>query len=180
MRVPPIRLVDERDGRPSSVEYSQLLDRLAVSMGRLGRERDDVLEAVAQIQLAQYGEFHQSCASLNYTEAEMIRRDLRGANNPTVAMFVLRLLERPKSMREALAILAQLAGCRLVIDDAAPKRVQETKADLQLAQARLQALVERAFEDGHLEAGERLDITEQLAAVSDHVARIGRSAKEAR
>lgn len=174
----PFRLVDEPAGL--SPEFAQLVDRLAVSMGRLGQHREDVLQLTAQVLHAQQAGFHGCCASLNYEEAEMVRRDLRGANNPSLGMFILRLIERPKEMREALALLAARAGCRLVVDEAPALRVHEAKAELQIAHATLQALIDRAFADGSLDETERTGIAAQLLEVSDRCARVNRSIADAK
>jgi hypothetical protein len=160
--------------------FSQMVDRLSGSMGKLGAKRNDVLEAVARIQVAQHAAFHQSCASLNYDEAEMIRRDLRGANNPMLAMFVLRAIERPRGMREAVGILAQMVGCRLVVNEAPTVRLTDAKADLQIAHAQLQATMDRALVDGHLDDEEKRDIRTQILELTERVARVNKSVVEER
>jgi len=168
-----IRLVDEPIMQ--TTEYAQLVDRLAVSMGKLGLHREDVLQLAARVVWAQQSGFHGSCASLHYDEAEMIRRDLRAANNPSLGMFLLRLIERPKEMREAIAVMAEASGCRLVVDESPSLRVHEAKAELQIAHASLQALIDRSFADGHLDQGERAEIRTKLLEVTDRVARVNRA-----
>ena len=173
-----IRIVE--DASSPSREFDQLVDRLAVSMGKLGDQREDVLQLVARVMWAQHPGFHGSCSSLHYDEPEMARRDLRGANNPSLAMFVLRLLERPREMRDALAILAERAGCRVVVDDTPALRVHEAKAELQIAHAELQVLIDRSFSDGHMDTAEKSEISSKLIDVTDRVARVGRSIKDAK
>lgn len=169
-----IRLVDEPAPK-QSIEHAQLVDRLAVSMGKLGAQREDVLQLTAEVMLAQQGAFHGACASLNYDEAEMVRRDLRGANNPSLGMLLLRLIERPREMRDALAVMASHAGCRLVVDESPALRVNEAKAELQIAHAELQALIDRAFSDGYLDSGERAAIGNKLVEVSERIGRVNRA-----
>jgi len=163
----------ESEGAPP--EFEKLVDRLSLSMGKLGGERPDVVQLAARVMWAQHPGFHGACASLNYSEAEMLRRDLRGANNPTLGMFLLRLIERPQAMRDALEILASAAGCRLVVDEAPVLAVHEAKAELQMAHASLQALIDRSFADGQLNDTERSGIRSKLVEVTDRVARVGRS-----
>lgn len=177
---PSFRIVEDFPLPAPPTEFAHLVDRLSISMGKMASQREDVLQLVARVMWAQQSGFHGSCASLHYDEPEMIRRDLRGANNPTLAMFVLRLRERPKEMREALALLAEIAGCRLTVDETPALRVHEAKAELQLAHAELQVLIDRSFSDGHLDASEKSSIGSKLLEVTDRVARVGRSIKETR
>lgn len=171
----PFRVVESPEPQPPSKEYAQLVDRLSVSMGKLGRLREDVLQLTAEVMWAQQEGFHGSCAELNYDESEMLRRDLRGANNPSLGMFLLRLLERPKLMRAALEVLARKASCRLEVDDAPVLRVHEAKAELQLAHASLQALIDRALADGRLDDVERTEIRAKLIEVDERLVRVSRS-----
>ena len=90
-------------------------------------------------------------------------------------MFALRLLERPAEVRDALAVLAGAAGCRLVVDDAPALDIHEAKAELQEAHAALQALIDRKLADHRIDPAEAHEIGEEMLNVSERLARVGRA-----